>query len=81
VKPRNFGITTQIPLDYKTVPPVLNKSTKSIVVSGMKSITYVIMANGGNCAHVITTFLWRTLRCAEIVMNIAFSQSAKLILV
>jgi len=57
VEPRNFGITTQIPLDYKTVPPVLNKATKSSVVSGMKSIINVIMANGGNYANVIATFL------------------------
>jgi len=57
VKPRNIGITTQIPLDYIIVPPVLNKATKSIVVSGMKSIIYVIMANGRNYAHVIATFL------------------------
>jgi hypothetical protein len=57
VKPRNFGITTQIPLDYKTVPPVLNKATKSTVVSDMKSIIYAIMANSGNYAHVIATFL------------------------
>jgi len=57
VKPRNFGISTQIPLDYKTVTPVLNKATNPTVVSGMKSIIYAIMANGRNYANVIATFL------------------------
>ena len=55
VKSRNFGIKGQILLDYIIVPPVLNKTTKSIVVSGMNSIIYVIMANGRNYAYVIAT--------------------------
>ena len=55
MKPRNFGITAQIPLNCKIVPPVLNKATNFIVVSGLKAIIYVIMAKGGNHVYVIAT--------------------------